>query len=53
MAWRSTGPTNVKIVDDLFEAGKEPSMQGQITFRVEPRSSAILLTDDGEVSSDN
>jgi hypothetical protein len=32
--------------DDLFDPGKEPSMQGQIGFRLEPRSSAILLTDD-------
>ena len=39
--------------DDLYEAGKEPSMQDQISFRVEPRSSAILLTDDGEVRSEN
>jgi hypothetical protein len=39
--------------DDLFDPGKEPSMQGQISFRLEPRSSSILLTDSDEVLSDN
>ena len=39
--------------DDLHEPGKEPSMQGQVSFRVEPRSSAILLTDHDEVSREN
>jgi isoamylase len=37
--------TSRSAPDDLYEAGKEPSLQGQISFRVEPRSSAILLTD--------
>jgi hypothetical protein len=37
----------------LFEPGKEPSLQGQISFRLEPRSSAILLTDNGKVPSEN
>ena len=39
--------------DDLFDSGKEPSRQGQIGFRLEARSSAILLTDGGEVLRDN
>jgi isoamylase len=51
--WRLAADTSRTAPDDLFEPGKEPSMQGQISFRVEPRSSAILLTDDGEVPSEN
>jgi len=51
--WRLAVDTSRSSPDDLFEAGKEPSMQGQISFRVEPRSSAILLTDDGEVPSEH
>jgi hypothetical protein len=34
---------------DLYEVGKEPFLQGQSNFRVEARSSAILLTDEREV----
>jgi isoamylase len=51
--WRLSVDTSRSAPDDLFEPGKEPSMQGQISFRVEPRSSAILLTDDGEVPSEH
>jgi glycogen operon protein len=51
--WRLAVDTSRAAPDDLYEAGKEPSMQGQISFRVEPRSSAILLTDGGEVPSEN
>jgi isoamylase len=51
--WRLAVDTSRSAPDDLFEAGKEPSMEGQISFRVEPRSSAILLTADGEVPSEN
>lgn len=51
--WRLAADTSRSAPDDIFEAGKEPSMQGRVTFRVEPRSSAILLTDDGEVRSEN
>jgi glycogen operon protein len=47
--WRLAVDTSRSAPDDLFEAGKEPSLQGQISFRVEPRSSAILLNDDVEV----
>jgi isoamylase len=43
--WRLAVDTARTAPDDLYEAGKEPSLQGQISFRVEPRSSAILLTD--------
>jgi hypothetical protein len=39
--------------DDFYEPGNEPSLQGQIRFRVEPRSSAILLTGDAEVPNEN
>ena len=51
--WRLAVDTSKSAPDDLFDQGKEPSMQGQIGFRLEPRSSAILLTDDGEVLRDN
>jgi len=47
--WRLAVDTSRTAPDDFFESGKEPSMQGQIGFRLEPRSSAILLTDEGEV----
>jgi glycogen operon protein len=51
--WRLAVDTSRPAPYDLFDPGKEPSMQGQIDFRLEPRSSAILLTDDGEVPRDN
>jgi isoamylase len=51
--WRLAVDTSRSAPDDIFEAGNGPSLQGQISFRVEPRSSAILLTDDGEVPSGN
>ena len=51
--WRLAVDTSRTAPDDLFDPGKEPSMQGQIGFRLEPRSSAILLTDSGEVLRDN
>ena len=51
--WRLAVDTSRTAPDDLFEPGEEPSLHGQISFRVEPRSSAILLTDDGEVASEN
>jgi glycogen operon protein len=43
--WRLAVDTSRTAPDDLYELGKEPSMQGQVSFRGEPRSSAILLTD--------
>jgi isoamylase len=51
--WRLAVDTSRAAPDDFFDSGKEPSLQGQIGFRLEPRSSAILLTDAGEVPHDN
>jgi isoamylase len=51
--WRLAVDTSRTAPEDLFESGKEPSMQGQISFRLEPRSSSILLTDSSEVLRDN
>jgi glycogen operon protein len=51
--WRLAVNTSRTAPDDLFEPGKEPLIQGQNGFRLEPRSSGILLTDDGEVPRDN
>jgi glycogen operon protein len=51
--WRLAVDTSRPAPDDLFDPGKEPSMQGQISFRLEARSSAILLMDSGEVLRDN
>ena len=51
--WRLAVDTSRTAPDDLFEPGKEPLIQGQNGFRLEARSSAILLTDDGEVLRDN
>ncbi|HEY2466496.1 MAG TPA: glycogen debranching protein GlgX [Terracidiphilus sp.] len=47
--WRLAVDTAQVAPYDLYEVGKEPSLQGRISFRVEPRSSAILLTDEREV----
>jgi isoamylase len=41
--WRLAADTARPAPEDLNEPGEEPSMQDQISFRVEPRSSAILL----------
>jgi glycogen operon protein len=43
--WRLAVDTSRTAPDDVYEPGKEPSLQGQVSFWVEPRSSAILLTD--------
>ena len=51
--WRLAVDTSRTAPDDLFDPGKEPSIQGQVSFRLEPRSSAILLTSDYEVLRDN
>jgi glycogen operon protein len=51
--WRLAVDTSRAAPDDLFDPGKEPSLQGQIGLRLEPRSSAILLTDSDEVLRDN
>jgi glycogen operon protein len=50
--WHLAVDTSRSAPDDFYEPGKEPSLQGQISFRVEPRSSTILLTDAGEVPSE-
>lgn len=41
--WRLAVDTSRQAPEDLYEPGEEPSMQDQVSFRVEPRSSAILL----------
>jgi glycogen operon protein len=51
--WRLAVDTSRTAPDDLFDPGKEPPIQGQNGFRLEPRSSAILLTDGDEVLRDN
>jgi isoamylase len=51
--WRLAVDTSRTAPEDLFDPGSEPSLQGQISHRLEPRSSAILLTDSGEVLRDN
>jgi len=50
--WRLAVDTSRATPDDLFDPGYEPSLQGQSHFRLEPRSSAILLTDE-EVQHDH
>ena len=51
--WRLAVDTSRTAPDDLFEHGSESPIQGQSGFRLEPRSSAILLTDSGEVQHDH
>ena len=41
--WRLAVDTSRQAPEDLCEPGDEPAMQNQDSFRVEPRSSAILL----------
>jgi len=41
--WRLAVDTSRQAREDLYEPGEEPSMQDQVSFRVEPRSSAMLL----------
>jgi hypothetical protein len=41
--WRLAVDTSRQAPEDLYEAGKEPSLKDQVAFRVAPRSSAILL----------
>jgi isoamylase len=41
--WRLAVDTFRAAPEDLYEAWKEPSMQDQVSFRVEPRSCAIFL----------
>jgi glycogen operon protein len=51
--WRLAADTSRVSPDDLPDPGKEPSLEGQIAFRLEPRSSATLLMDDNEVPRDH
>ena len=51
--WRLAVDTSRTAPDDIFDSGKEPSMQGRNGFRLEPRSGAILLTDAAQVPRDN
>jgi glycogen operon protein len=51
--WRLAVDTSGTAPNDLFDPGKEPSMQGKIGFRLEPRSSAILVSYGGEVPRGN
>jgi isoamylase len=53
MIWRLAVDTSRIAPDDILSSGKELSMNGQFVFRLEPRSSAILLTDDREVLRGN
>jgi isoamylase len=41
--WRQAIDTSRQAPGDLYEPGKEPAMEDRVTFRVGPRSSAILL----------
>jgi glycogen operon protein len=51
--WRLAVDTSRSAPDDFYEPGNELLLRDQFGFRVAPRSSAILLTDDGEVSGEN
>ena len=51
--WHLAVDTSRSAPDDLHEPGKEPSMKDRFTFLVEPRSCAILLTDNSEVRSES
>jgi isoamylase len=42
--WRLAVDTSRPTLEDLYEPGTEPSMQDQVSFRVEPRSSAIFVS---------
>ena len=51
--WRLAVDTARSAPDDFYEPGSEHSLEGQISFRVEPRTSAILSSDNREVPSAN
>ena len=51
--WRLVADTFQVSPHDLADAGKEPLLQEKVGFRLEPRSSAILLTDNSEVLRDH
>lgn len=41
--WRLAVDTSRPAPEDIFEPGRELSMQGRLSFHLEPRSSAILI----------
>ncbi len=41
--WRLAADTSRPAPEDLYDPGTEPSLQDQVSFRVEPRSSAIFI----------
>jgi isoamylase len=51
--WRLAVDTSRAAPDDVFDSGNEPPLQGENDFRLEARSSTILLTDNREVLRDN
>jgi len=51
--WRLAVDTSRTAPDDLFDPEKGLCVQGQGGFRLEARSSAILLTDDSEAPNGN
>ena len=51
--WRLAVDTSRTTPYDLPDPGKEPPVQGQNGFLLEPRSCAILLEDNSEVPHDN
>ena len=51
--WRLAADTARSSPDDFYEPGEEHSLEGQIGFRAEPRSSAIFLSDNREVPHEN
>jgi glycogen operon protein len=51
--WRLAVDTSIAAPEDFSDPGKEPSLENQVGFRLEARSSAILLTDDCEALHDN
>ena len=51
--WHLAVDTSRTAPDDSFDPGKEPSLEDQTGFRLEPRSSAILLTNNSEVPHDS
>lgn len=51
--WRLVVDTSRDAPDDFFDPGSEPSLEDQISFRLEPRSSTILLMNGSEVQRAN
>ncbi len=51
--WHLAVNTSRAAPDDFFDPGNEPSLEGEVGFRLEPRSSAILLMYNSEVQHDH